>query len=633
MTQVNQTMDHGVLAFFNPKGVGSDPPSKTVKSVTLQVYGGEDTLTLPVYTNTKVLEVKFILAQKLRVDPYDLSFTYKQGSHYRANYDHEEINRKVMVHGVKAFSRQRASWPFPHAVIGAGHIGLKCAMTWLQDKFTDFVIFDRKPEVGGTSWWDQANATSRLQTEVGVYHLEYHENNGWPEDASTNPWPSRGQLLKHFHDVSEQFGILPYCRLSTSVTKVDILGKDYWSQQYELRLESSGEESTFQCSSVMLFPGNLTNPKRVIYKGEELFDGDVVYGISSAFDYSKCTGKIVSIVGSGAFSVENVRTCVEFACQKIHMICRRKTIAMPRIVSWFINQSENFISAALTLDMSSPMYDLIGVDQWKYYAVYANEARTNVTIRQKSRFGIGDVYFLAMYFGACEHHVDDIKRLSHHKIHLISGQYIDDVEFMLKLLGFNGEFENDRLMKLKELYGWWVNKDLRRYIVAEPLGVDANNFGGTSFSPGAIIWSEQQIFLLYYPADWAPVMEGNQMPTHVADESVDRPAYVVEARHGALTGITLGSIVPGIGERGNVTGPLKRQRMWQIHPADKFLECCKKEWFHWADIMKKNGYEKPIPDYPYNLELVEEYLEKEAEANREANAAMARRFARMAEGA
>jgi len=623
-----QVMDDSVLQYWTPKGIGQDPPSTSMRMAVLKIYGSDETLSLPVYTNTKVSEVKFLLSLKLGIDSANLSFTYKQGSHYRANSDHEELARQVMVHGIKGFSRQKTEWPFPHAVVGAGHIGLKIAMTWILQKFHNFVVFDRRPEVGGTSWWLQANATSRLQTEVGVYHLQYHEDHGWPEDAVTNPWPSRGQLLQHFQDVSREFGILPFCRMNTNAAKLNITGKDYWSQQYELSLVTDGMESTFQCSSVSFFPGNLTNPKRVVYKGEELFDGDVLYGISSSFDYSKCTGKRVSLVGSGAFTVENVRTCVEFAASKIFMICRRKSLAMPRIVSWLINQSHQFISAALTLEAMSPMYDLIGVSQWHYYSVYSNEARTSVNIRQKSRFGIGDVYYLAMYFGMLEHLVDDVKRMSHHKIHLVSGRVLDDVEFMLKLLGFNGEFEHDRLLKIKELYGWWANKDFRRYIVAEPLGVDANNFGGTSFSPGAISWSEQQVHLLNYPQDWVPVMESGSMPVHVADESIDRPAYVVEARHGALCAISIGSLVPGIGERGVVTGPLSHQRMWQIHPLDKFLEAATKEWNHWCQIIKDQGYAMPAPPYPYSQGLVQTYLDKELDAYREAEAQMARRMAK-----
>lgn len=614
------------IGWWQPKGIGQDPPSTTVRSTILKAYGSDAFIDLPVYTNTKVSEVKLMLAHHLGTDTAQMKFTMKQGTIFRTNLDQEEIARHVVVHGIKSFCRERKEWAHPSAVIGAGHNGLKTAMTWLMEepKYTNFVLFDRLPEVGGTSWHKQANKTSRLQTEVGVYHLEYHEHNGWPADGQTNPWPSRQQLLDRFKEQAEQFGIMPYCKMSTNVTKMTVIGKDYWDQYYELNIDKKGEESTVNVSSIAFFPGNLTNPKRVVYKGEELFDGDIVYGISSEYDYSVCTGKDIMIVGSGAFSVENVRTCVEHAARKIYMVCRRKTIAMPRIVSWFINQSEQFISCVNTLETCSPMYDLIGVDQWAYYAVYANEARTTCTIRQKSRFGIGDVYFLAMYYEMCEHIVDDIKRVSQHRVHLMNGRTIENLTSMLKLLGFNGEFENDRLLRLKELYGWWVNKDFKRYIVAEPIGVDANNFGGTSFSPGAIMWAEQHVYLMHYPKDFVPCLEAMGFPTHVADESIDRPAYVVEARHGAITGITLGSLVPGIGERGIVTGPLKRTRMHQIHPPDKFLLACKLEWDHWVSMIKSQGWTKTPPPYPYTIEMVHGFLQKEQEQYREMERRMQR---------
>lgn len=607
-------LDAGCLQIWKPKGIGVDPPSKTQKTCTLKILNNpHESMTIPVYTNTKVFEVKGLLAYRLSIDVDQLSFTIKQGSHYRKNFDHEEVARVVTISGIRSFLREKTVWPHPHIVIGAGHCGLKTAMTWLMEtpQFTNFVVFDRRDRVGGTSWIQQANTKSRLQTEVGVYHLEFHENNGWPAVGTKCPWPSRDQLLDHFHEVSERFGILPYCKMNTNVVNMTVLGKEYWSQEYEFTISHDGEESMIVGSSVCYYPGNLTNPKRVIYKGEELFGGDIKYAIQNEYDYTKSDGQNVAIIGSGAFSVENVRTNVECGAKHIYMICRRKTIAMPRIVSWLINQSWQFITAALTLEACSPMYDLIGVDQWQYYAIYANETRTSVTIRQKSRFGIGDVYFLAMYYGHTEHIVSDVKRVSFHKIHLENGRVLEDIESICKLLGFNGEFEVDRLLKVKELFGWWVNKDIHRYIVAEPLGVDANNFGGTSFSPGAISWAEQQVHMLHYPKDFLALMDGAQLPTHVADESIDRPAYVVEARHGSITGITIGSLVPAIAERGAVTGPLSHQRMWEIHPIESYIEAATLEWDAWSKQIQACGYDKPHPPYPYTLEKVKEYLDKE----------------------
>ena len=61
-----------------------------------------------------------------------------------------------------------------------------------------------------------------------------------------------------------------------------------------------------------------------------------------------------------------------------------------------------------------------------------------------------------------------------------------------------------------------------------------------------------------------------------AEEEINRPAYVVEARHGALTAITVGSLVRAIAERGAVWGTLKRQRQREIHPPEKILECAKR---------------------------------------------------------
>eukprot|EP00747_Dinoflagellata_sp_TGD_P031129 gnl/TRDRNA2_/TRDRNA2_135082_c0_seq1.p1 gnl/TRDRNA2_/TRDRNA2_135082_c0~~gnl/TRDRNA2_/TRDRNA2_135082_c0_seq1.p1 ORF type:complete len:687 (-),score=126.29 gnl/TRDRNA2_/TRDRNA2_135082_c0_seq1:50-2110(-) len=614
------------------KGIGNDPLSKHMRTCTIQIFGSSESITVPVFASTRVKEVTNLLGFKLGIDGDQLTLVHKQGCSYIVQKLHEEIRSKVVVKGIRSFKRERTHWPHPMVIIGAGHLGLKTAMKYLDDKNTNFVMFDRMGRVGGTSWIQQANTTSRLQTEWGVYHLHYHEDNPalpCPHFSMDQPWPSRDNILDHFNQIAVDYGVVPYVRFHTNVSEMEIvkgetrwgmLASNYdWGQQYQFTVKktdpASGDtdESIFMGSAVQFYPGNLTNPKRSEYKGEETFRGSIVYGISNAFDYNEVRGKTVAIIGSGAFAVENVRTCVEFSVGHIYMICRRKTIAMPRVVSWAINQSKNYLSAALTLHASKPMYDLIGVDVWDYYAVQANAARTQCQIRQKARFGIGDVYFLAYAWGKLEHIVDDIKRVNENTVTLISGRKLENVTSMLKLLGFTGEWSNDTLLKVKELTGFWVNEDPRRFLLAEPIYVDASNFGGTSFSPGALMWSDMCTQVVNFPVDWQRIVDGG-LPRHKADPENHRPAYVIDARHGSLTAVLVNGVVPDLVERGMATGLLSFQRMWEVHPMKKFLECAQAEWNRYVKMWQEeeNCPEKTCP-YPYTEEWIVKHILEEEE--------------------
>lgn len=319
-----------------------------------------------------------------------------------------------------------------------------------------------------------------------------------------------------------------------------------------------------------------------------------------AFDYGLVVGQRVAIVGHGAFAVENIRTCCEYSAKKVYLICRRKNLACPRVASWFVNQSGNTaVPAWLFLQSVAPMYDLIGYDQWGYHSVHSNEKRTNVTITQKARFGIGDVYFLAVYMGKCEVLVDTIKRLTARTVHLGSGQKLE-VDAMLKLFGFDGEFENDRLLRIKEMHSFWVNADNRRYIVAEPISVNAQNFGGTSLSPGALVWVDHVTHFLDFPRDWVALRDSGMLPKHKAEPDNNRPAYVLDARLASGASILIPAFAPQVAERSATQGMLKRTRQLQCHPMKTYIDQAAAEWDEYARKWKEEDPSlKDPPPYPY----------------------------------
>eukprot|EP00435_Cladocopium_sp_Y103_P001830 s3534_g1.t1 len=90
---------------------------------------------------------------------------------------------------------------------------------------------------------------------------------------------------------------------------------------------------------------------------------------------------------------------------------------------------------------------------------------------------------------------EGVKRLGHHALYLGGSGRKLDVQCILKLLGFVGDPSNDRVMKIKELVGFWVNDDPRRYVVAEPVSVMATNFGGATEGDRGICRKESY-------ADW-----------------------------------------------------------------------------------------------------------------------------------
>uniref|UniRef100_A0A7S1R284 Flavin-containing monooxygenase n=1 Tax=Alexandrium catenella TaxID=2925 RepID=A0A7S1R284_ALECA len=618
--------------------LGGHMRSKTIIEVQATIRDSGETLTVPMETGATIMELSHLLAYKTGVDPGEVGFISKQGCSFRRMYPSDQIRPKLAVVGLESFSKTRTKYKYPKAVIGAGHIGLKTAMILLKKKDTDFVIFDRMSRVGGTSWMYQANTTSKLQTEFGAYHLEFDVDNPLPT-MFNSPWPSRNRLLQHFHAVSEEYGILPYCKFSTNVkdmnlfdisgamTKMFSPAKWYMIDKYQLTTETievaqlhhgrfqpraeAKNEAIFDSSAIFFYPGNLTIPREETYKNEDQFEGEIGYGMFDEVDYGVVPGKDAVIVGHGAFAVENVRTCCEYGANKCYIVCRRKNIACPRAVSWLANRSLNPLTCVSFLNFMKPMYDFLGWDVWEYYAVSTNEKRTTCMIQQKARFGIGDIYFLSQYMGKLEVVIEPkgVKKLSRHTVHLDSGRKLENVTVILKLLGFVGELENDRLMKIKEMAGFWVNEDPRRYLVAEPVSVMANNMGGTSLSPGALNWSVMGIYFIHHPQDFVGgVVAAGMLPKHTADygdEGTPRPAYVVDARHGTSTGMSVTIYTPHLAQECSFDGVIKAVKHRLCHPVSKFLAAAKEDWDYYAHKFLAEGFgtDKPYPEYPYNVEF------------------------------
>lgn len=576
--------------------------------------------------------------------------------------DSDRVARKMFVKGVKDFQPPRHRYEHPYGIIGAGYMGIKTALALTADGQTDYVCFDRYDRVGGHCWLEAANKTTRLQTEFACYHVWFGRPWSTPDITKCGGpplnweiWPTRDRLLEHFQLAAEEYGMIPNCRFNIDVESTELRGKitdpnryfeftcvpkitqrknmqgggrlahqignvevetqDLTAQGYAgaFQRDTKREPYQWKCSCFAMWPGCLTNPRQVNYKGEDQFGGISEYGVEMRFDYNNVTGKRTVIHGHGAFTMENVRTCCEHGSLKVYVCCRKRNLTCPRVVSWFINQSNPPITAAHCLNMLKVAYKHCDYDPWDMHSVSCNSSRTHATLNAKTRFGIGDIYFLACAYGITEIVVDNIKRLTHRTVHLESGEKLEDIDNILKCTGMLPDWTVDKVLKLKYLHGFWVNGDPRRFLCADPDGLQASNLGTTTIGPGA--WGNVQMMKHFWdvPGDWIRIEnEGilTMVPKHSqGDPTPDCPAYFIEARHAVQTGMTIGGASPLLIAKQAENESYKNWMVNYCTPIQKFIEHATREWNEYEDMFRDKGMipkDTPRVPYLYTVEYVEE---------------------------
>lgn len=639
--------------------------SQTWFDCTLVAYGSGDTMTVPVQNCSTCMELKQALAYKQGfIDPYSITFMVKNCSSTKLMKDTDRVARKMIVKGVKNFQEPRHEYPHPYGIIGAGYNGIKTALILEHHKQQDYCIFDRYDRVGGHCWLEAANKTTRLQTEFACYHVWFG-----PEWSSLNMghnrcggvpteweyWPTRDRLLEHFQICAEEWGIIPHCKFNTDIEAANLIGKVSDPDRYfefqcvpktcarkdkqgggamehqisltkqddqnlsslgyagALKRDKSKDAYTHKVSCFAMWPGCLTNPRQMIYKGEENFGGYAEYGVEMRFDYNEVRGKRTVIHGHGAFTMENVRSCFEHHSKKVYVVCRKRNLTCPRVVSWFINQANPGISAAQCLNMLKSAYKLCNYDPWDMHSVSTNSSRTHATLNAKTRFGIGDIYFLACGYGVCEIVVDNIKRLTPKTVHLESGDKLEEIDNILKCTGMLPDFTVDKVIKCKYLQGFWINGDNRRFLCADPDGLQCSTLSTTTVGPGAYGNIKMMKHFWDVPGDWLRLeADGSldMLPKHYQGEPTpDTPAYFIEARHAVATGLSMGGMSPLMSEKNAGNEDYKHWMVNYCSPIEKFIDAAKQEWDKYEDMFREYDIipkDTPRTPYLYTVEWVAE---------------------------
>ena len=100
------------------------------------------------------------------------------------------------------------------AVIGAGFGGLGAAIRLRQKGFTDFVIFEKADDIGGT-WRDNTYPGCACDVPSHLYSYSFALNPRW-----TNTFSGQHEIWQYLVECTDRYGIRPHLRLGHAVQEV-----------------------------------------------------------------------------------------------------------------------------------------------------------------------------------------------------------------------------------------------------------------------------------------------------------------------------------------------------------------------------------------------------------------------------
>ncbi len=177
-------------------------------------------------------------------------------------------------------------------IIGAGFTGLGTAIKLLKAGKDDFVVIERRADVGGV-WYDNDYPGIACDVPSHFYSFSFRLNPHWSKIQSPG-----GEILEYLRTCAREEGVLPFIRFNTEMeeSRWDAV-KQHWV------VKTNGD--TYHAKYLLTGAGHLADEFVPDVAGLDSFPGHVFH--SARWDHSvDLAGKRVGVVGSGASAVQIV---------------------------------------------------------------------------------------------------------------------------------------------------------------------------------------------------------------------------------------------------------------------------------------------------------------------------------------
>ena len=311
-------------------------------------------------------------------------------------------------------------------VIGAGSSGIAAAKNLLQVGLRNIVVYEKNEAIGGNWLYSpRLSHSSVYETTHIISSKTLSQFDDYPMPDDYPDYPSHKQVLAYFENYARHFGVIPYIRFNTEVTKAEKQPDETW----KITL-NDGTVETFDY--LIVANGHHWDPRMPSYPGE--FTGEMLH--SHAFkSAAPFRDKRVLVVGGGnsacdiAVETSRVSAFTAISFRRGYYIVPKFSLGKPTdVMAAKINWLPRpLYSAALKLSlwMNIGDYRDYGLERPKHGLLQAH-----VTVNSEL------LYYLR--HGKI-HPRRDVARFEGNTVHFVNGK-AEDYDVVICATGFNISF-------------------------------------------------------------------------------------------------------------------------------------------------------------------------------------------------